>query len=142
MFIKQISVFIENRNGAILELTSALKDAEINIRALSIADTTDFGVVRLIVDKTGEALAALHEKGLTAKEGDVIGVSVSDRPGCFHQAIAALSEADIPIEYAYAFVSPMGLGANVILRCKKQEQAVKALTDRGLRLLTQEEVNV
>ena len=142
MFISQISVFAENRNGAILEVTEALKDANVNIRALSIADTADFGIVRLIVDKTEEALKALRARDMTVSETKVIGVSVADNPGCFHEVLLALSEADVAIEYAYAFAAPEGLGANVILRCKNQDRAAGCLTECGLRLLTQEEINI
>ncbi|MCL1829677.1 MAG: ACT domain-containing protein, partial [Oscillospiraceae bacterium] len=81
MFISQISVFAENRNGAILEVAGVLKDANINIRALSIADTADFGIVRLIVDKTEEALKALRAQDMTVSETKVVGVSVADSPG-------------------------------------------------------------
>lgn len=141
MFIRQISIFIENRNGAVLEITSALKDANVNIRALSIADTTDFGVVRLIVDKTTEAVKALRSRGITVTETDVIALSVDDSPGGFNAALEALFEGAVTIEYSYAFVSPVGGGATVILRCKDQEKAAGLLADRGLRLLNQDEVN-
>ena len=141
MFISQISVFAENRNGAILEVAGVLKDANINIRALSIADTADFGIVRLIVDKTEEALKALRAQDMTVSETKVVGVSVADSPGSFHEVLFALFEADIAIEYAYAFAAPAGGGANVILRCKRQEKAAEHLSKRGLKLLTQEEIS-
>ena len=141
MFISQISVFAENRNGAILEVTDALKSANVNIRALSIADTADFGIVRLIVDKTEEALKELRARDMTVSETKVIGVSVADNPGCFHEVLLALCEADVSVEYAYAFASPQGLGANVILRCKNQDRAAEFLLKRGLRLLTREEIS-
>ena len=140
MFIKQISIFAENRTGAIMEITAALRDANVNIRALSIADTTDFGIVRLIVDKTDEALNALRNQGVTVVETDVIAISVGDAPGSFHQALEALQAGDIMIEYSYAFVAPIGGGATVILRCREQEQAAQLLENKGLRLLEQSDI--
>ncbi|MCL1829000.1 MAG: ACT domain-containing protein [Oscillospiraceae bacterium] len=140
MFISQISVFAENRNGAMLEVAGALKDANINIRALSIADTADFGIIRLIVDKTEDALKALRAQDMTVSETKVIAVSVADKPGSFKEVLLALFEAEVAIEYAYAFAAPTGLGANVILRCKKQDKAAEQLKKRGLKLLTQEEI--
>lgn len=136
MFMKQISIFVENRNGAIMDVTRALKDADINIRALSIADTADFGIVRLIVDKTDEALRVLRERGMTVGETDVIAVSVGDTPGSFHEALTALYDGEIMIEYSYAFVAPVGGGATVILRCREQEKALELLREKGLRVLT------
>ncbi|MGI5936082.1 MAG: ACT domain-containing protein [Oscillospiraceae bacterium] len=140
MFIKQISIFVENRNGAIMEVTAILKEANINIRALSIADTQDFGIVRLIVDKTGEALEALRAHNMTVVETEVLALSVEDTPGAFHAALEALYEGAVMIEYCYAFVAPVGGGATIILRCREQETAARLLTERGLKLLTQEEV--
>lgn len=140
MFIKQISIFAENRNGAIMEITAALQDADINIRALSIADTTDFGIVRLIVDKTEAALEALRAREMTVVETEVVAVSVDDTPGSFHKALEALYDGAVMIEYSYAFVAPVGGGATVILRCREQEKAARLLESRGLKLLKQEEV--
>lgn len=141
MFIKQISIFAENRNGAIMEITAALRDVNVNIRALSIADTTDFGIVRLIVDKPDDALEALRAKNMTVAETDVIAISIGDEPGSFHQALEALYDGAIMIEYSYAFVAPVGGGATVILRCREQEQAVELLKKKGLRLLVQSDIN-
>ena len=141
MFIKQISVFVENRNGAIMEITSALRDADVNIRALSIADTSDFGIVRLIVNKTDEALKALREENMTVSVTDVIAVSVGDTPGSFHMALEALYDGSVMIEYSYAFVAPVGGGATVILRCREPDLAADLLQKKGLKLLSQADVN-
>ncbi|HHU22820.1 MAG TPA: hypothetical protein GXZ52_05305 [Clostridiales bacterium] len=141
MFIKQISIFVENRGGAIMEVTAALKAANINIRALCIADTQDFGIVRLIVDKTEAAIKALRAQDMTVVETDVLALSVEDTPGAFHVALEALYEGAVMIEYCYAFVAPVGGGATIILRCREQEAAAKLLTERGLKLLSQEEVS-
>lgn len=140
MLLKQISVFVENRRGAIQDITGVLFGAGVSIRAISIADTTDFGVVRLIVDKRREALAALRESGMTVKETDVIALEVDDEPGAFHGALIALSESRIMIEYSYGFVSPIGNGATIILKCDDQEKALGCLTRKGFKLLTVDDV--
>ena len=91
MLLKQISVFVENRHGAIRDIAGVLANAGINIRAMSIADTADFGIVRLIVDKRKEALSALRENGMTVKETDVLALSVPDSPGAMYEALTALA---------------------------------------------------
>ena len=141
MFVKQISVFAENRNGAVMEITGALLAANVNMRALSIADTIDFGVVRLIADKPDAAIEALRREKLTVVETDVIAISVDDRPGGFHAALKALYEGEIMIEYSYAFVAPVGGGATVILKCREPERAVRMLGENGVKMLTQEEIS-
>jgi len=140
MLLKQISVFAENRRGAIMDITGVLLKAGVNIRAISIADTTDFGVVRLIVDKRKEALAALRENGMTVKETDVVALAVDDTPGSFHEALKALTDSGIMVEYSYGFVSPIGDGATIILKCDDQEKALGCLTAKGFKLLTAEDV--
>ena len=140
MLLKQISVFAENRPGAIRDITGVLSEADVNIRAISIADTTDFGVVRLIVDKRKEALSALRENGMTVKESDVIALAVDDAPGSLHKALSALSECSIMVEYSYGFVSPIGGSATIILKCDDQENALNCLSSKGFKLLTAEEI--
>ena len=141
MYIKQISIFAENRTGSMMEITGALLQAGVNIRALSIADTTDFGIVRLIVDKTEAAVTALRAHSMTVTETDVIAISVDDTPGGFHAALVALSDGGVMIEYTYAFVAPIHGGATVILRCREPARAVEILRERGIRLLTQGDVS-
>ena len=140
MLLKQISVFAENRKGAIRDITGVLFNAGVNLRAITIADTADFGVVRLMVDKRKVALAALREAGMTVKESDVIGLESDDTPGAFHAALTALTENDVMVEYSYGFVSPVGNGATIILKCDDQEKAHKVLTDAGFKLLTADDV--
>jgi len=141
MFIKQTSVFIENRNGAIMEITDVLRRADVNMRALSIADTIDFGVVRLIADKPEIALEALRREKLTVVETDVIALSVDDTPGGFHIALEALYYGEVMIEYSYAFVAPLGGGATVILKCREPEKAVALLKASGVKILSQDEIH-
>ena len=141
MFVRQISVFAENRSGAILEIASVLRDAGINIRALCIADTADFGVVRFIASNTDAALAALRDHGLTAMENPVMAISMEDKPGAFCGILEALHEKSITIEYSYAYVNPHGDGATVIMKCRKQDMAAELIRSHGYKLLTQEETN-
>lgn len=140
MILKQISVFAENRPGAIRDITGTLSQAGINIRALSIADTTDFGVVRLIVDKRKDALAALRDSGMTVKETDVLALAVDDTPGSFHKALTALTESGIMVEYSYGFVSSIAGIATVIIKCDDQEKAMGCLTANGFRLLSADDI--
>ena len=140
MLLKQISVFAENRHGTYRDLTQVLFAAGVNIRAISIADTTDFGIVRLIVDKRKEALSALRESGMTVKETDVLALAVNDAPGSLYAALSALAEDGIMVEYSYGFVSPVGGGATIILKCDEQEQAAECLNGKGFHLLTAEDI--
>ena len=140
MFVRQISVFAENRSGAILEITAALKVADINIRALCIADTADFGVVRLIASDTDKALATLRERGFTAMENPVMAIGIKDTPGAFHGILEALYEKAITIEYSYAYSSPT-FGATVIMKCRRPDLAAGLIQAHGYKLLTQEEAD-
>ena len=105
MIIKQISIFVENKAGRLAEITEAIAAAGIDIRALSIADTTDFGILRLIVDKPEAAALALKEAGLTVSITNVIAVGIDDTPGAFSVPMRVLADAGIDVEYMYAFIS-------------------------------------
>lgn len=140
MILKQISVFVENRRGAIRDITKTLAEEGINIRALSVADTTDFGVVRLIVDKRKAALAALRDAGMTVKETDVIALASDDKPGALYRALCVLVDNNILVEYSYGFVSPMGNDAIIILKCDDMDKAHDCLESAGFKLLTAEDV--
>ena len=140
MLLKQISVFVENRRGAIRDITGVLLEAGVNIRAISIADTSEFGIVRMIVDKRKDALSALRNNGMTVIESDVVALAVDDTPGAFHAALEALSDSGIMVEYSYGFVSPINGGATIILKCDDQEKALGCLTAKGFKLLTADDV--
>ncbi|NLH01217.1 MAG: ACT domain-containing protein [Clostridiales bacterium] len=140
MLLKQISVFVENRRGAIRDITGVLFEAGVNIRAISIADTSDFGIVRMIVDKRKDALNALRNNGMTVIESDVLALAVEDTPGALHAALSALSDSGIMVEYSYGFVSPINGGATIILKCDDQEKALGCLSSKGFKLLTAEDV--
>ena len=139
MFIKQLSVFVENKKGRLAEITAILAEKGINIHALSIADTTDFGILRLIVADPGAACAILKSADIMVKETDVLAVSLIHEPGALSAALKALEDNDISIEYMYAFTSrSAGHDAMVILRLNDQEEAVKKLTGAGIKFITPE----
>lgn len=140
MLLKQISVFVENRPGAIRDITAVLANANVSIRAVSIADTADFGIVRLIVDKRREAIAALRENGMTVKETDVVALAVPDIPGALYKALCALVDSGVAVEYSYGFVSPINGEATIILKCDDQEKALGCLTSKGFKLLTADDI--
>ncbi len=138
MIIKQISIFVENKKGRLAEITETLAKAEANIRALSIADTTDFGILRIIVDKPDEAAAALKEAGITVSVTNVIAVGINDVPGAFSVPMRILADAEIDVEYMYAFITRKSEKAYVILRVADNDAAAKVLLDKGVELLDEE----
>ncbi|NLU42226.1 MAG: ACT domain-containing protein [Firmicutes bacterium] len=140
MRISQISVFLENEAGRLANVAKILGGAEVNIRALSIADTADFGILRLIVDDPERAAAVLRGAGLTVSLTDVIAVEMPDRPGGLAQVLDALADARVNIEYMYAFVTQSAEGAVVVFRVDQLDEAIGALTARGLRLLSGDDV--
>ncbi|HHY51772.1 MAG TPA: acetolactate synthase [Clostridiales bacterium] len=140
MKIKQLSIFIENRTGRLAEITQILASRQVDIRALSLADTSDFGILRLIVNNPDVACAALLEAGVMVRTTEVLAVSMVDEPGGFSRTVAILSQAGVGIEYLYAFVSRKGGEAVVILRPDDSDKAVEVLQRNGVRLLQPEEV--
>lgn len=135
MLIKQISVFVENKEGRLAEITETIAAAGVDIRALSIADTTDFGILRLIVDKPHETEDALRKAGFTVSVTNVIAVGIDDVPGGFAKPMRVLANAHIDVEYMYAFISRDTKKAYVILRVNNNETATSALKDAGIVLL-------
>ncbi|HOO78740.1 MAG TPA: ACT domain-containing protein [bacterium] len=140
MNVKQISVFLENKPGRLTGLTRALSEAGINIRALSLADTTDFGIMRLIVDRPEEALKALQGRGYSVAETDVLAVEIPDRPGGLAHAAETISAAGINIEYMYAFVEKKGGNAVVVFRVDDLEATAGALAAAGIPVLPPKDV--
>ncbi|HHN65728.1 MAG TPA: ACT domain-containing protein [Nitrospirae bacterium] len=140
MKVEQISIFLENKSGRLAEVTRILADAGINIRALSLADTSDFGILRLIVNETEKAKAVLKENGFTVGKNEVIAVEVPDRPGGLAGILEALSGSNINVEYMYAFVERSGENAIIIFRFDEIEKAIEALQAAGVRILKGEEV--
>lgn len=140
MLVKQISVFVENARGKLSRVTEVLAENGINIRALSIADTTDFGILRLIVQDPDKALAVLKENDITVKSTDVIVVEIDDKPAGLNKALTLLRDANIAVEYMYAFVSKKENEAYVILKSDNTEKAVAALTEGGVRVIPAKDV--
>jgi hypothetical protein len=140
MIIKQISIFVENKKGRMAEITKVIGEAGIDIRALSVADTTDFGILRLIVDKPEQAVLALKEAGITVSLTDVIAVELADKPGSFAGVVGVLSDADINIEYMYAFIGRGPGMAYVVMRVESPETAIAALEKQGVRLMGSAEI--
>ena len=135
MLIKQISVFVENKEGRLAEITETIAKAGVDIRALSIADTTDFGILRLIVDKPHETEEVLKREGFTVSVTNVIAVGIDDVPGGFAKPMRVLADAHIDVEYMYAFISRDTKKAYVILRVNDNETATKALENAKIELL-------
>ncbi len=135
MLIKQISVFVENKEGRLAEITETIAKAGVDIRALSIADTTDFGILRLIVDKPHETEKVLRDSGFTVSVTSVIAVGIDDVPGGFAKPMRVLANAHIDVEYMYAFISRDTKKAYVILRVNDNATAAKALEEAGIALL-------
>lgn len=135
MLIKQISVFVENKSGRLAEITKVIADANIDMRALSIADTTDFGILRVIVNKPDEAEKLLREAGMTVSVTNVIAIGVDDQPGCFSNALQVLASNNVDVEYMYAFVSRDTKKAYIIVRVADNDKAIGVLTREGIELL-------
>lgn len=140
MTVNQLSVFVENKQGRLSEITAVLQGAKVDIRALSIADTTHFGILRLIVDKPVEAEAALKEAGLTVSLTPVIAVGIADRPGGLAEAMAVLRDGGVSVEYMYAFISRKKDTAYVILRVDDTAKAVKLIEKAGFPILRESEI--
>ncbi|MEG2813629.1 MAG: ACT domain-containing protein [Oscillospiraceae bacterium] len=135
MIIKQISVFIENKRGRLAEITKVLKEANIDIRALSIADTKDFGILRLIVNDADKAIDILKKDGFTVSITKVIGIGIDDKPGGLAKAMLVLNQNQISVEYMYAFISRTAQTAYVILRVEDNELAIKVLTENDFQIM-------
>lgn len=140
MKVKQISVFLENKAGRLAEVTNVLGKYNINIRALSIADTTDFGILRLIVSAPDKAYEVLKEEGFTVSSTDVIAVEVTDEPGGLSKALEALQEVGINIEYLYAFLQKASRAALVVFRVERLDEAIEVLQKNGFRILDGDKV--
>jgi len=140
MKVEQISIFLENKSGRLAEVTDLLAKSGINIRALSLADTADFGILRLILNDLEKAKKVLKENGFTVGKTEVIAVEVPDRPGGLAGILNALKGEGINVEYMYAFVQKSGENAIIIFRFDELEKAISTLQKAGVRILKGEEV--
>jgi hypothetical protein len=132
MAIQQISVFLENTTGRLGEVTRVLAQAGINIRAISIADTADFGILRLIVDKSGEAVKALNNGGFTTRQSDVAAVEVDDTPGGLAGVMELFQKSQVNIEYLYASLEGQTGKAVVIFKLEDHDKGLKIIRENGL----------
>jgi hypothetical protein len=140
MKAEQISVFLENKAGWLAEITRVLAEADVNIRALSVADTSDFGILRLIVNDNDRARAALREHGFTVAKTDVVAVEVEDKPGGLNRILELLSKKNINVEYMYAFVQHTGKDAVIVFRFDDIDAAIKLLQENNVKVLAGEKV--
>jgi hypothetical protein len=134
MGIKQISVFLENTTGRLSEVTRTLAQAGINLRAISIADTADFGILRLIVDKTDEAVNALNTAGFTTRQTDVAAVEIEDVPGSLAKLMELFQKSQVNIEYLYASLEGNVGKAVVIFKLEDHAKGLKILNENGLSM--------
>ena len=140
MAIKQLSIFVENREGTLVEVTDAIAKAQVDIRAMSVADTNDFGIFRLIVTDYDKAKAALEEANCFVSITEVVGVAVQDEPGALAKVVKILADNNINIEYMYAFITVSKKFAYVVLRVEDNDTAEKILTEHGISLVTEEDM--
>ena len=140
MYAKQLSVFIENKKGHLAALTDAIKNKNIDVRAISVFDTNEFGSLRLVVDDPDAALTAVREAGYAAKVSDILAAEVADKPGALNEIFSLFDEADINIEYIYSFVMRENVRPLVILKVDRIEDAAKLLEDHGIRIVEDREI--
>ncbi|NWF98161.1 MAG: ACT domain-containing protein [Nitrospirae bacterium] len=141
MDVEQLSIFIENKSGRLAEVTGILSNAGINIRALYLADTADFGILRLIVNDTEKAKNVLRFNGFTVEKTKVVAIEVPDRPGGLSGILNIIKDEGINVEYMYAFVEKSGENAIVIFRFDDTEKAVNVLKKSGVKIIQGEEIS-
>lgn len=137
MAIKQLSIFVENREGTLVTVTDAIAKAGVDIRAMSVADTNDFGIFRLIVTDIDKAKQALDEAGAFVSITEVVAVALEDKPGALAKVVKILADSSINIEYMYAFITVSKQFAYVVLRVADNAETEKILTENGIQLVTE-----
>lgn len=141
MRVEQISIFLENKAGRLAEVTAILSEAGVNIRALSVADTSDFGVLRLIVDNNEKAEKVLKDNGFSVGKTNVVAVEVEDRPGGLHRILEILNGAGLNVEYMYSLVTRRNGNAVMVFRFDNTDEAIKLLTEKGLTVINGSKVH-
>ena len=141
MAIKQLTVFVQNKKGTVANVTDILSKNNINLRALSIAETQDLGILRIIVNDEKAAEAVLSQNGYLIKVIDVVGVKISDEPGKLTEVLGVLDKANINLEYLYAFMARTEKHAYVVIRVEDIKQAESALEKAGFHLITEADIN-
>ena len=140
MTVKQISVFLENRPGALAEFTKILEMSSIDLRALSLAESEDFGIVRVIVDDPYKTIRILKEEGYICSVTKVIAVEIADKPGSLVKMLNVLGDNNVNLEYSYAFLATKANSAFMILRVADNDKAIKVLTQNGIRPICHEDM--
>ena len=141
MSVKQISIFVENKPGALLSMTTVLAESRIDMRAFTLAETSDFGIVRIIVDDVYKASTVLKDFGFVYSISSVLGVVIPDVPGGLNQVLQILTEEDVNVEYMYAFQGGKNInGAYMIFKVADAKKAASVLTGRGIKLIDQEDL--
>ena len=140
MAIKQLTVFVQNKKGTVVSVTDILSKNNINIRALSIAETESFGILKLIVNDEKAAEAVLEENGFLIKVIDVVGVKIGDEPGKLTEALSVLDKANINVEYLYAFMARTEKHAYVVLRVEDNDIAEAMLTKAGFNMISESDI--
>lgn len=140
MKIKQISVFLENRKGRLYEVCSLLGKAKINIRALTIAETESFGVLRMVVDKPAEAVELFRKNSITSNQTDVVAVEVPDTPGGLANVLKILSDNNVNVEYMYGFVEKFSENALLVFRFDDPSRAQQVLSDNKVNVVTEDDI--
>ena len=140
MLIKQLSVFVENRRGKVAEITEILASKGVDLRALTLADTSEFGLLRLIVSDPDTAFIILREAGIMVRLSEVVAIGVDDRPGAFAKASRVIADAGVDLEYLYALSSSKGGEAVIVMSLDQPGDAIRALRQGGFRVIGPEEI--
>ncbi len=140
MAIKQLSIFVENKKGSLVEIYETLSHAQVDIRAMSIADTQDFGILRLIVSDADKASEALKQANCIVSVTDVIGVAITDQAGSLAKVVRLLTDNDVNIEYMYAFITVSKQFAYVVFRVADNDAATSLLEANGVKMVTEEDI--
>jgi hypothetical protein len=140
MTIKQLSVFVENRRGRMAKITEILANHNIDLRAITLADTNEFGLVRIIVSDPDRALDVLREAGIMVRSSEAVAVGVKDSPGEFSKALRLIADAGVSIEYLFTIASPKDGEAVIIMRMDQPGDGIAALRNSSFRIIAQEEI--
>jgi hypothetical protein len=140
MLIKQISIFIPNKKGSLSQLTDILIAHNIDIRAIAVFDTAEFGILRIVVDDPDRAVEILNEEGVIAKVSKVIAVEPEDKPGSLNEIFTILKDADVNIDYIYSFIMRKKEMPYIVMKVDEQEKAVEVLTSKGINVINKEEI--